>query len=90
MARTFTGTSANAAATLTITGSDTDEVYVKNTSDNGIMVNVPEVHGADFDTLAAGDTEYYGSSTVITSILVKSAVTDSHATYTAGVTRGSR
>jgi len=90
MARTFTGTSANAAATLTITGSDTDEFYVKNTGSNAIMVNVPAVHGADFDTLAAGDTQPYASSTNITSVLIKSAVSDSHSTYTAGVTRGNR
>lgn len=88
MARTFTGTSANAAATLTITGNDTDEVYVKNTGSNALAVSVPVIHGTDFDVIAAGDTEYYGSNTVIDSIDVKSSVTDSHTTYTAGVTRG--
>jgi len=89
MARNFTGTSTNTAATNTIDGGFTSEVYVKNTGSNGLHVNIPNIHGAtDYDTIAAGDTEYYGSQANIGKIIVKSAVTDSHTTYTAGVTRG--
>lgn len=88
MARTFSGTSANSAATLTITDGFSSEVYVKNTGSNAIDVNVPTVHGTSYDTLAAGDTEYYGSKANIGSILIKSTVTDSHSTYTAAATRG--
>lgn len=88
MARTFTGTSANAAATLTITDGFSNEVYVENTGSNAIDVNVPTIHGTSYDQLPAGKTEYYGSSANIGSILIKSTVTDSHSTYTAGVTRG--
>lgn len=86
MARTFTGTATTSPATLTITGNDTDEVYVKNTGSVDIQVNVPVIHGSDYDTIEAGDTEYYGSNTVIDSLLVKTA--SSTTTYTAGVTRG--
>ena len=88
MARTFSGTSANTAATLTITDGYTSEVYVKNSGSNAIDVNVPGIHGSSYDEVAAGDTEYYGSRANIGSILIKSSVTDSHSTYTAGVTRG--
>lgn len=89
MARNFTGTSTNTAATDTITGGFANEVYVKNTGSNGLHVNIPSIHGAtDYDVVAAGDTEYYGSAASIGKIIVKSAVTDSHTTYTSGVTRG--
>lgn len=88
MARNFSGTATTSNTTLTITGNDADEVYVKNTGSEALRVNVPVIHGSeDFDTIAVGDTEYYGSPYNIDSIVVK---TDSSTTtYTAGVTRGS-
>ena len=86
MARTFTGTATTSPATLTITGNKANEVYVKNSGSVTLQVNVPRIHGTDYDSIAAGDTEYYGSDAPIQSVLVKTA--SSTTTYTAGVTRG--
>lgn len=89
MARNFKGVATNDAATLTITGTAADEVYVKNTGGSGLLVNVPAVHGAsDFDTLAPGETERYEAAGAVTSIVVKTETTGQTAGYTAGVTRG--
>jgi len=86
MAKTFTGTATTSSAELSITGCFASEVYVKNTGSTDLEVNVPAIHGTDYDTVAAGDTEYYGSRSNIGTINVQ---TDSGTTtYTAGVTRG--
>ena len=87
MARTVTGTATTSPATLTITGNDTDEVYVKNTGSVALQVNVPAVHGDDYDTVDPGDTGVYGSPYNISEIKVKTA--SSTTTYTAAATRGS-
>jgi|11BtaG_2_1085332.scaffolds.fasta_scaffold02748_5 hypothetical protein len=87
MARNFTGTATTSAATLTITDGFANEVYAKNTGSVDLLVSVTGVHGTDdFDTIEAGDTEYYGSSANIGQIKVKTS--SSTTTYTAGVTRG--
>lgn len=84
---TFTGTATTSPATLTIDTKLTSEVFVQNTGSVALLVNVPAVHGTtSFDTLDAGEGEYYSASSNIGSVIVKTS--SSTTTYRASVTRG--
>ncbi len=97
MARTFSGNADGTVQTLTITGAPAHEVYVKNNSpDEDLLVNIPAIHGTDFDILNPGDSDHwsnpnYGESNNIRigSIdEIKLRTAGPSAAFTAGVTRG--
>lgn len=84
-AQTFSGTATTSDTDLDLNGV-CQEFYVKNTGSVDLSVNVDVLHGTDYDTIAAGDTEYYRSVSGSGIGVVKVKTASSTTTYTAGVT----
>ena len=91
-ARTFDRqVTADETDTLPISGTPALAVYVQNNDGGGndLLVNVPEVHGSDWDVVKDGDTgEYFAMSEGIVELNVK-ARGSATPNYLAGVKVGS-
>lgn len=84
-AQTFSGTATTSDTDLDLNGVCL-EFRVSNTGSVDLLVNVDVLHGTDYDTVGAGETEYYRAQTSSGIGVVKVKTGSSTTTYTAGVT----